>query len=104
MDKNLLENEGLVGDDNPIIEDTKGNDSSENKKTSEKLDIATPKSKSRRMYIVLTIYTLLSFLTILIAHNSFKSKINDAFVDHKLITIFILGCKYFSYHYGRSTF
>ena len=89
MDKNLLENEGLVGDDNPIIEDTKGNDSSENKKTSEKLDIATPKSKSRRMYIVLTIFSLLTFLTILVAHNSLKSKIDKSFDDHELITIFI---------------
>jgi len=89
MEKNLLENEGLVDNDTPVIEDPKGNDSSENKKSSTKFDITTPKSKSRRMYIVLTIYALLSFLTILIAHNSLENKIGDAFDDHELITIFI---------------
>lgn len=89
MEKNLLENEGLVDNDNPIIEDTKGNETSESKKPSEKFNILTSKSKSRRMYIVLSAYSGLCLLTIFIAHESFKDKTDDSFEDHKTITIII---------------
>lgn len=89
MEKNLLENEGLVSNDNPVIEDNKENDSSENKKSSGTFTILTSKSKSRRMYIVLTLYLAICLLTIIILHTSVEDKNDNQFDKHKGITIFI---------------
>lgn len=90
MEKNLLENEGVVDNNNPIIEDNKGNESSENKTPSAKYDIISPKFKRLRMYAVLVLFNGLSLITLLIIDNSsLEDKIHDAFRNHKPITILI---------------
>lgn len=90
MEKNLLENEGIVDNNNPIIEDNKGNESSENKTSSGKYDIISPKFKRLRMYAVLVLFNGLSLITILIIDNSsLKDKISEAFDKHEAITILI---------------
>ena len=88
MDKNLLENEGIVSNDNPVSEDNKENDSPENKKSSGTFNILTSKAKSRRMYIVLTLYSAICLLTVFIVHIIIEDK-SDPFKNHKGITIFI---------------
>ena len=86
QEKNLLENEGIVDNNNPIIEDTKGNDSSENKPSSGKYDIISPKIKRVRMYIVLCTFTGLSLIS-LIAADSFD--LYDTLENNKALTILI---------------
>lgn len=89
MDKNLLENEGIVDNNNPIIESAKGNDSSEQKSSSGKYDIISPKIKRIRMYIVLIAFTGLSLLSLFVAEIDSVDKELDKLFNKTALSILI---------------